>query len=166
MHLLLSDVLVLFVSVQLCRSCGVRRMDSRYLASGATRDGGQQWAGVGWELSQEGEELSSEHLHYTSAPLGVSAGGISLPEQSGSRIDDCPKGGMEKSHHIPLRPPISTCLVWDFCLLCHLLFLPLSCCPLLQLYWSLSVLAGVVSRDLRKESDQLGQEQLQRKEMK
>lgn len=65
------DVLVRFVSVRLHRSHGVRGMASRYLASGATRDGGQKWAGVDWELSREGEELSGEHLHYTSAPLGV-----------------------------------------------------------------------------------------------
>lgn len=108
MHLLLWDVLVRFVSVRLHRSCGVRGMGSRYLASGATRDGGQKWAGVGWELSQEGEELSSEHLHH--GPLGVSAGGISLPEQLGSRIDDCPKGGMEKSHRILLGPPFPLAL--------------------------------------------------------
>lgn len=75
MHLLLMDRLVRSVSPQLHRSHGVRGMESRYLASGARGDGAQTWAGAEWELSGEGEELSSEHLHYASAPLGVRAGG-------------------------------------------------------------------------------------------
>ncbi|KAJ7402307.1 hypothetical protein BTVI_87784 [Pitangus sulphuratus] len=37
---------------------------------GVTRDGAQKWAGFDWELSREGEELSSEHLHYNSTALG------------------------------------------------------------------------------------------------
>lgn len=144
------------MSVRLHRSHGVKGVESRYLASGTTRDEGQTWAGVDWELFWEGEELSSEHLHYiciTSAPLGVSAGGILPSAWSGSSTDDRPKGGMGESHEIPLGPPISACPAWDFCSALQFasLFLPLPCPPH-SFAVSFLLLAGAVSRGLRKGS--------------
>lgn len=53
------DVLVSSVSVRLHGSRGVSEMESRYLASGATKDEGQKW---GWPGAlREGAKLSGKH---------------------------------------------------------------------------------------------------------